>query len=427
MLNSNISVISVSQLNNYLKSLIDENIVLNNLLVKGEVSNLKYHPSGHVYFSLKDNDSVVKCVIFNSYVGNLNFRLNEGDKVVVNGNLSIYLQGGSYQIYVKNAIKDGIGNLYLEYEKLKKRLEEEGLFSIHHKKQLPKYPFKIGVVTSSSGAALRDIISIIKRRWPIASVIVFPCLVQGNEASDSIITALERARDFSLDVVIVSRGGGSIEDLWCFNDEKLAYYIYNYDIPIISGVGHETDFTICDFVSDMRAPTPSGAAELATGDISALLNELGVYKSNLNKYITNTISNNKMFVSQLSMNFNKESLFKSINNKKENIGNLLLIMNNHCKSLYKENKSVIDNEMIRLNEALKNKIGNCKNEFNKLVAILDNISPLKTLARGYSVVKTSDKVINSVRDVEVDDVIQVRVSDGKLYASITKKEDVNNG
>ena len=423
MLNSNVSVISVSQLNGYLKSLIDENIVLNNLLVKGEVSNLKYHPSGHIYFSLKDNDSVVKCVIFNSYASNLNFRLNEGDKIIVNGNLSIYLQGGSYQIYVKNAVKDGIGNLYLEYEKLKKRLEEEGLFSNYHKKAIPKYPFKIGVVTSSSGAALRDIVSIIKRRWPLASIIVFPCLVQGNEASESILKALENARNYSLDVVIVGRGGGSIEDLWCFNDEKLAYYIYNYDIPIISGVGHETDFTICDFVSDMRAPTPSGAAELATSDINALLTELDGYKNNLYKYITNTIANNKMLISHLSMNFNKESLINSINSKKESVKNLLLIMSNCSSNLYKDNNLVIKEEMFKLKEAFKDKINKSKNEFGVTVKVLDNLSPLKTLARGYSVVRTSDKTISSVKDINIDDVVQVKVSDGKFYASVTKKEE----
>lgn len=423
MLNSNVSVINVSQLNNYLKNLIDENIVLNNLLVKGEVSNLKYHPSGHVYFSLKDNDSVVKCVIFNSYVSNLNFRLNEGDKVVVNGNLSVYVQGGSYQIYVKNAVKDGVGNLYLEYEKLKKRLEEEGLFSNYHKRSIPKYPFKIGVVTSSSGAALRDIVSVIKRRWPLASIIVFPCLVQGNEASDTIIKSLENARNYNLDVVIVARGGGSIEDLWCFNDEKLAYYIYNYDIPVISGVGHETDFTICDFVSDMRAPTPTGAAELATSDINTLLNELEGYKNNLYKYISNTISNNKMLISHLSMNFNKESLLNSINNKKENIKNLILIMGNCCSILYKDNNLVIKEEVYKLKEAFKNKLNESKTDFGVAVKVLDNLSPLKTLARGYSVVKTSEKTVSSVKDVKVDDVIQVKVSDGKFYASVTKKEE----
>lgn len=423
MLNSNVSVISVSQLNNYLKSLIDENFVLNNLLVKGEVSNLKYHPSGHIYFSLKDNDSVVKCVIFNSYASNLNFRLKDGDKVIVNGNLSVYLQSGSYQIYVKNAVKDGVGNLYLEYERLKKRLEEEGLFSIYHKKPLPKYPFKIGVVTSSSGAALRDIVSIIKRRWGIANVIVFPCLVQGEGASESIIAALENAKGFSLDVVIVARGGGSIEDLWCFNDEKLAYYIYNYEIPIISGVGHETDFTICDFVSDVRAPTPSGAAELATGDITSLINELDNYKANLNKYITGTINSNKMLISNLSMMFTKDSLINMINNKKDNVKNLLLLMNSYSSNIYKDNILLIDKEINKLNEALKYRLNNSRNEFINLVNILDSLSPLKTLARGYSVVKTSDKTINSINDVSVDDVVQVRVSDGKFYANVTKKEE----
>ena len=300
MLNSNVSIISVSQLNTYIKNLIDDNFVLNNLLVKGEVSNLKYHPTGHIYFSLKDSDSVVKCVMFNSYTHNLNFKLNEGDKIIVNGSLSVYLQGGNYQIYVKNIEKDGIGNLYLEYEKLKKRLESEGLFSSYHKKELPKYPFKIGVATSSSGAALRDIVSIIKRRWPLASIIVFPCLVQGNEAASSIINALESAKKCDVEVMIVGRGGGSIEDLWCFNDEKLAYYIYDYPLPIISAVGHETDFTICDFVSDLRAPTPSAAAELVYPSEIEITSKLDTLKLRLKTSIINITERRKQYLESIT-------------------------------------------------------------------------------------------------------------------------------
>ena len=393
------------------------------MLVKGEISNLKYHPSGHIYFSLKDSESVIKCVMFNSYASNLNFKLNEGDKIIVNGTLSVYLQGGSYQIYVKNLEKDGIGNLYLEYEKLKKKLENEGLFSSYHKKDLPKYPFKIGVATSSSGAALRDIVSIIKRRWPLANIIVFPCLVQGNGASISIIKALEDAKKLDIEVMIVGRGGGSIEDLWCFNDEKLAYYIYDYPIPIISAVGHETDFTICDFVSDVRAPTPSAAAELATPDINILINDLDNYKINLNKYIQNSINNNRMLISNLSLSFNKEKLLNLINNKKDNIKNQLLTLNNYASSLYKDNKIIINDEINKLKNAFKEKQDKCKNELVNTISILDNISPLKVMLRGYSVVKTSEKSVSSIKDVSIDDVIQVRVSDGKFYASVTKKEE----
>lgn len=423
MLNNNVTIISVTQLNVYLKNLIDENFVLNNLLVKGEISNLKYHPSGHIYFSLKDSDSVIKCVMFNSYTSNLNFKLNEGDKVIVNGNLSVYLQGGSYQIYVKNLEKDGIGNLYLEYEKLKKKLENEGLFSIYHKKELPKYPVKIGVATSSSGAALRDIISIIKRRWPLASITVFPCLVQGNDASGSIINALESAKKIDVEVMIVGRGGGSIEDLWCFNDEKLAYYIYDYPIPIVSAVGHETDFTICDFVCDMRAPTPSAAAELVTPDINNLILELDKYKIDLNKYIQNSINNNRMLISNLSLSFNKDGLINLINSKKEHIRNQLLTLNNYASNLYKDNKIIINEEINKLKNSFKDKQDKCKNELINVMSVLDNISPLKVMLRGYSVVKTSDKNITSVKDVNIDDVIQVRVSDGKFYACVTKKEE----
>jgi len=423
MLNKNVSIISVSQLNNYLKRLIDENVVLNNVLVKGEISNLKYHPSGHIYFSLKDSESVIKCVMFNSYTGNLNFKLSEGDKVIVNGTLSVYVQGGTYQIYVKNMEKDGIGNLYLEFERLKKKLEEEGLFSPYLKKQLPKYPFKIGVATSSSGAALRDIVSTIKRRWPLASIIVFPCLVQGEGASESIINALESSKQFDLDVMIVGRGGGSIEDLWCFNNESLAYYIHEYKVPIISAVGHEVDFTICDFVCDVRAATPTAAAELATPDINELILTLDKYKNDLNKTIKNVIDNNKMLISTLSSIFTKDNILDLIGRKKELIKNELLVLNNCATSIYKDNRIILNNEVNKLVNSF-NEVKNKKtSELSNLIVSLDNLSPLKVMLRGYSVVKTSEKTINSIKDVNVDDVVQIRVSDGKFYANVTKKEE----
>lgn len=423
MLNKNVSIISVSQLNNYIKRLLDENIVLNNVLVKGEISNLKYHPSGHIYFSLKDNESVVKCVMFSSYTGNLNFKLNEGDKVIVNGTLSVYVQGGTYQIYVKNMEKDGIGNLYLEFERLKKKLEEEGLFSPYTKKQLPKYPFKIGVATSSSGAALRDIVSTIKRRWPLASIIVFPCLVQGEGASESIIGALESSKQFELDVMIVGRGGGSIEDLWCFNNESLAYYLYDYPVPIVSAVGHEVDFTICDFVCDVRAATPTAAAELVTPDINEITNNLEKYKQDLNKNISNVINNNRMYISTLSSSLNKESLLNLISRKRDLVKNNMLVINNYATSLYKDNKLVINEEVNKLKNAFNENKNKKINELTSLISALDNLSPLKVMLRGYSVVKTSEKTVNSIKDINVDDIVQVRVSDGKFYASVTKKEE----
>ena len=423
MLNKNISIISVTQLNSYIKSLIDENPILNNVLVKGEISNLKYHPNGHIYFSLKDNESVIKCVMFNSYTGNINFRLNEGDKVILNGSVSVYLQGGTYQIYVKNMEKDGIGNLYLEFEKLKKKLENEGLFFPCLKKKIPKYPFKIGVTTSSSGAALRDIVSTIKRRWPLTDILVFPCLVQGERAVETIISALESSKQYKLDVMIIARGGGSIEDLWCFNSESLAYYLHDYPIPIISAIGHEVDFTICDFVSDVRAATPTGAAEIATPNIEDLIIELEKYKTDLNKYISNVITNNKMLVATLSSNFNKKSLLDLIERKKEIVNNQLLNINNFVFSLYKDNKMIINSDINELKNAFNANIVKHENELIGLISALDNLSPLKVMLRGYSVVKTSEKTVSSIKDVEIDDVVQVRVSDGKFYANVTKKEE----
>jgi len=423
MLNKNVSIISVSQLNNYLKRFIDDNDILNNILVKGEISNLKYHPSGHIYFSLKDNESVIKCVMFNSYTNNLHFKLNDGDKVVVNGTLSVYAQGGTYQIYVKNMEKDGIGNLYLEFEKLKKNLEEKGLFSPYSKKQIPKYPFKIGVATSSSGAALRDIVSTIKRRWPIAEIIVFPCAVQGEGASESIINALESSKQVDLDVMIVGRGGGSIEDLWCFNNEKFDYYIYEYEVPIISAVGHEVDFTICDFVCDVRAATPTAAAEIATPDIKDLVLDLERYKIDLNKNISNVINNNRMYISTLSSYLNKDNLLDLILRKRDLVKNNMLVINNFATSLYKDNKLVINDEVNKLTTAFNENKNKKINELTCLISVLDNLSPLKVMLRGYSVVKSSEKTINSINDVNVNDVVQVRVSDGKFYAAVTKKEE----
>lgn len=426
MLNHNVSVISVSQLNLYLKSILDSNPVLNNLLVKGEVSNLKYYPSGHIYFSLKDQEGVVKCVMFSTYASKLNVTLKEGEKIIANGSLSIYGASGAYQIYVKALEKDGIGNLYLEFEKLKKDLASKGLFDENHKLKLPEYPLKIGVISGKTAAGLRDIITIIKRRWKLAEIIVFPCLVQGKDAPSSIIRALDDASKFDLDVTILARGGGSQEDLWCFNDEKLAYAIYNYPRPIISGIGHEIDFTIADFVSDVRAPTPSGAAEIVTPNIEELLDNIISNRNILINRARQIVIDKRNILMDYESYLNKEVFDKYIDTKKQ----MLLDKKHELKSNYfnfslmnkREIKENLDKLKLEYNYYLKRYRENLLSE----IRLLDNISPLKVLQRGYSVVSNSEGTINSINKVNIDDIIRVTLSDGKLYAHVTRKDD-NDG
>ena len=426
MLNHNVSVISVSQLNLYLKSVLDSNPILNNLLVKGEVSNLKYYPSGHIYFSLKDEEGVVKCVMFSTYASKLNVTLKEGEKIIVNGSLSIYSANGTYQLYVKALEKDGLGNLYLEFERLKKELSIKGLFDETHKKKIPTYPLKIGVISGKTAAGLRDIITIIKRRWPLAEVIVFPCLVQGKEAPSSIILALEEASKFDLDVTVLARGGGSQEDLFCFNDEKLAYAIYNYKNPIVSGIGHEIDFTIADFVSDLRAPTPSGAAEIVTPDIEELLNNIKTCKNTLINRARQVVLDKRNILLDYESYLTKDNFIKLINSKKQ----LLIekkeeLKNNYLQFSYMHKKEIRDN-YDKLKLQYKYYLSKTRDEFISEVRLLDNISPLKVLQRGYSVVSNSEGIVNSVGKVEIRDIVRITMSDGKLYANITRKDE-NNG
>ena len=255
--------LTVTQLTKYIKYKIDNDTHLMNVFLKGEISNFKAHTRGHMYFTIKDENSRINAVMFANSVKNLNFVPQDGMKVMVVGKISVYEATGGYQIYVNEMIEDGIGNLYIKYEQLKKKLEQEGLFDVHHKRPIVKIPKKIGVVTASTGAAVRDIMTTIKRRWPLVEVILFPSLVQGASAAPDIVRNIELANTYDLDTLIVGRGGGSIEDLWCFNDEEVARSIYNSKIPVISGVGHEIDFTIADFVADLRAPTPTAAAELS--------------------------------------------------------------------------------------------------------------------------------------------------------------------
>ena len=426
MLNHNVSVVSVGQLNIYLKSLLDSNPVLNNLLVKGEVSNLKYYPNGHIYFSLKDSEGIVKCVMFSSYASKLNEKIQEGDKIIVNGSLSLYGANGTYQIYVKALEKDGIGNLYLEFEKLKQELYNAGLFAEDHKKKIPQYPMKIGVISGKTAAGLRDILTILKRRWPIAEIIVFPCAVQGKDAPGSIIKALEISQSQNIDVAILARGGGSQEDLWCFNDKQLAYAIYNYKIPIITGIGHEIDYTIADFVSDLRAPTPSGAAEIATPNIEELLLNIKQYKNILINRAKQVVLDKHSTLLEYQNYLSKESLFKIIKANMQMIKDKKRELQSYYSQFYCLSQTKIRDLKNQFKNEYKYYLQNKRKELISEVRILDNLSPLKVLERGYSIISGGEGTLNSVKKVNVNEIIKITMSDGKIYANVVRKDE-NNG
>ena len=396
-----IDPISVTELNKYVKNRINEDEYLNNVLVKGEISNFKHHYTGHLYFTLKDENSVIKCVMFKTYAEKVNFEPQNGMKVIIFGTVSVFERDGVYQIYCKAIEEDGLGDLYLAYNKLKEKLEKEGLFDEVHKKKIPFMPEVIGVLTSNTGSVIRDIINVSTRRNPNVRIRLFPVPVQGQGASEKIAKAIEIMNEKKLaDVMIVGRGGGSLEDLWPFNEEIVARAIYNSDIPIISAVGHETDFTIADFVADLRAPTPSAAAELAVADVEDLKYDLSIKMRRLKNALKSKTEVMRLrFEKCMNSRVYKEP-FQKINEKS-------LLLDKYFKSLENfENKKINDSKFI-----LENRI-----------AKLDALSPLKTLTRGYSIttLKSDNKVIKSINDVKNGDEIEVRVKDGKINAMVTK-------
>lgn len=393
-----IRALDVSEANSYIKRILINDPILYNLKIKGEISNFKVHSSGNVYLSLKDQNSKINCVIFkNDYDKNLN--LENGTKVIASGYISVYEKDGSYQFYIKNIEISGIGNLYIEFNKLKEKLQREGLFDYKYKKSIPKIPKSIGVVTSPTGAVIRDIINVTKRRYPKVHIKLYPVKVQGQGSKDEICEGIDFFnRKHPVDTIIVGRGGGSIEDLWSFNEEEVARCVFDSKIPIISAVGHETDFTICDFVSDMRAPTPSAAAEIATPDINDLYFKLNNIKDRMNKSLINIVEYDNQ---KLKYTFDK-------------IGTILndYIINN---KIYELDKII---EKINLN--VENKIGKEEMNLKNLGSLLHNLSPLKTLERGYSIVNKENIVVNSVLDVSKDDQIEIILSDGSLDCTVDK-------
>ena len=419
----NIKYVSISDLTRYIKAKFDMDHHLNKVYIKGEISNFKHHTRGHLYFTLKDENSRIAALMFASSAARLNFNPEDGQKVLVCGRISVYEATGNYQIYVESMEQDGIGNLYLEFEKLKKKLKEKGMFDEAHKKPIPKYPKKIGIITAPTGAAIRDILSTIKRRYPICENILFPALVQGENAKESIVKQINTAQDYDLDVIICGRGGGSIEDLWAFNEEIVAEAIYNCKIPIISAVGHEIDFTIADYVADLRAPTPTGAAEMAVPNYLDIINLINQYKIRLNEGVNNTIKKNQVRLDNITSSFVLKNPMSLYEIKEQKLDNLI-------DSLNKLIKNKLDNSKTRyLNVTSSNILKEPTNLFIKkqhqfeiLLNKVQILNPMSLLDKGYSVVKKDNKTIKNVKDIKIDDEINITLSKGIINAKVIGKE-----
>ena len=389
--------VSVTDLNLYIKEKFTTDEALNAVVVKGEISNFKNHYTGHLYFTLKDEKSLIKCVMFKTYAERLGFKPKDGNQVMVFGSVSVFERDGVYQIYVKAMKQDGIGDLYEKYEKLKAKLEEEGLFDEKHKKKIPLKPKVIGVLTSQTGSVIKDIINVSTRRNPNTYIRLLPVPVQGPGAAEQIARGIKLMNEKKLaDVLIIGRGGGSLEDLWPFNEEIVARAIYASEIPIISAVGHETDFSISDFVADLRAPTPSAAAELANPDIYELCEKINTYRQRSRIAL-------KKKLEIMKLKFEKLMTSKVFTDPYRRINDYSLELDRCIKSI---------------DTSIKNKTNLSKAYFSEMVAKLDMLSPLKTLTRGYSITEKADKIINSKKDLHKDDEIQIKFYDGEKHAKI---------
>ena len=392
------NVYSVSQINRYIKMLIDKDAYLNNITVRGEITNFKAHYTGHFYFTLKDETSTIKCVMFKSMASLVKFKPADGMKVVITGQVSLFERDGTYQIYCKTMVPEGVGELYLAYEQLKEKLAKEGLFDVKYKKKIPFLPNRVGVITSKTGAVVRDIINVSTRRYPNVNLCIFPAAVQGVNVASTVIDGIETFNRLNnVDVIIIARSGGSFEDLFGFNDEGLARKIFESNIPIVSAVGHETDFTICDFVSDLRAPTPSAAAELVYPRYSDIISKISV-------------NENRVLIATKNYLIRKMEYVKRIMASK--LEKVPLDMINKYKMEIDKSIAISENAMCLKLEKYKSKSSN-------LISKLDALSPLKTLSRGYSVVENENhKVIKSKNDVEVGNNISITFSDGKINATV---------
>lgn len=411
--------ITVTTLNKYLKNKFDTDPNIQTLFLKGEISNFKGHTRGHLYFTLKDEGSRINAVMFSSSASKLNFVPKDGMKVLVVGRVSIYEPTGAYQIYINEMQEDGVGNLYLKFEELKKKLSQEGLFDSKYKKAIPKFPTRIGIVTAPTGAAIRDILSTIKRRFPSVETILFPALVQGELAANNIVEQIRKADDYNLDVLIVGRGGGSIEDLWSFNEEIVARAIFAARTPIISAVGHEIDFTISDFVADLRAPTPTGAAEMAVPNIVDVRNFLNQLDIRLNKDIKNLIDINTKKLDTFKKNYVLTNPLATFEIKEQKLDNMFNDLNNKIKHILDIRVKKLDN--IKSNYTLNNPdtlVYQFNNSYELLLNKLNLLNPLNVLSKGYSVTSKDGKAIKDIKNVKVKDKINIKLHKGTIDAIV---------
>lgn len=396
-------VLSVSQINEYIRRLMDTDSVLAGIAVKGEISNYKLYPSGHHYFTLKDDGAALKCVMFRSSAVRLRFRPENGMKIIAMGKISVYPRDGAYQLYCSAIALDGVGDLHAAFEQLKAKLALQGLFDPSHKKRLPQYPGTIGIITSSAGAAIHDMLRILRKRYPVTKVLLFPVRVQGTEAPGEIADAIRYANFHKLaDLLIVGRGGGSIEDLWAFNDEQVAHAIFASDIPVISAVGHEPDVTISDYVADLRAATPSNAAELAVPDQDSLCQALDTLMSSMQTAVLRQLRAAKQHFITISASPSLQSPTQYLNQRR----NTLALVISRLQSSYQRTAA------------------QKKQQFVSLTAKLDAMSPLKVLTRGYAVAQTNNgAIIRSINQVTHSDQISVSLNDGRLTAIVTEKRE----
>ena len=413
--------ISVTALTRYIKYKLDNDKNLQDIYLRGEISNFKAHTRGHFYFTLKDETSRINAIMFKFNADKLKFMPEDGMKVLVKGKVSVFESTGNYQIYIDEMLEDGIGNLHIAFEQLKKKLSDEGLFDDKYKKEIPKIPMRVGIITASTGAAIKDILSTIKRRFPICETILFPCLVQGELAKDDIVKKLDIADNYDLDVIILGRGGGSIEDLWPFNEEVVARKVFSCKTPIISGVGHQIDFTICDFVADKRAETPTGAAERAVPKLTDLLLEIDNNRIRLNNIIKSILDSNKLKLKKLTESYvlkNPLNMYEIKEQKLDNIIdklsasiNAVLYTNNSKFEIIKNNIIFKDPSFLYMDKQKKT---------NHLIEKLELLNPLNSLKRGYSITKKDNKCITSIKSIKKKDNINITLKDGSINAIVNE-------
>lgn len=421
--------LSVSALTKYLKYKFDSDEHLRLVFLKGEISNFKAHSTGHLYFSIKDETSKINAIMFSRNASNLKFNPVDGTKVLIAGRVSIYETTGSYQVYVEEMLEDGVGNLYVAFEKLKDQLSKEGLFDDRFKKPIPSIPNRIGIITAPTGAAIKDILSTIKRRFPICETILFPSLVQGENAAPDIVKNIEAADQYNLDVLIVGRGGGSIEDLWPFNEEKVARAIFAAKTPIISAVGHEIDFTISDFVADMRAPTPTGAAEMAVPNITDLLKHINQLKIRLNESILKKINFQKIYLDSVKNSFVIKNPLIIYENKKQSLDIIYERLSTSLLDLITKKQHNLD--LLKNNYIIRNPnylFDDKKTALKNIIEKLEMINPIRVLNRGYSITYCNNVIVKSVDNLKIDDKLNIKMTDGVIEATVVNMiKDGKNG